>query len=260
MKQVSLKLAPLRFPLVLFDLGSTLIYFDGVWADWMQSASLALGEFLVSEGYPFSAQVFRETFIPRWREIYAERDASLVEHPTAQTLAVVLAEMGFPDAPPALLRQAMQVFFGVLQPRWHVEADAHACLEALREMGCRLGIVSNAGDDEDVQYLVDSARIRPYFDLILTSAAEGTRKPHPRIFQSALAAWGAAPEQAVMVGDLLGADILGANRLGLRSVWITRRANTPHNLERLGTIVPFASIASLAELPPLVRQWNIPPD
>lgn len=72
-----------------------------------------------------------------------------------------------------------------------------------------MGLVSNAGDDADVQNLVDKAQIRPFFQVILTSVKEGIRKPDPKIFWKALEALDAQPEEAVMVGDNLGADILG---------------------------------------------------
>ncbi len=42
-------------------------------------------------------------------------------------------------------------------------------------------------------------------------------KPYPAIFQTALKTLGAVPEQALMIGDRLETDILGANRMGIQS-------------------------------------------
>jgi len=52
-----------------------------------------------------------------------------------------------------------------------------------------------------------------------------------------------------MVGDLLPADILGANEMGMVSVWITRRASKSANQPYLETVKPDMTITSLRELP-----------
>jgi FMN phosphatase YigB (HAD superfamily) len=61
-----------------------------------------------------------------------------------------------------------------------------------------------------------------------------------------------------MVGDTLGADILGANNLGIASVWINRRVvMRPDNLAHDDTILPKATISALSELPGLLQAWKI---
>lgn len=70
----------------------------------------------------------------------------------------------------------------------------------------------------------------------------------------ALAHWGTLPAHAAMVGDTLGADILGAKNAGIFSIWITRRADNPANQAHLDTIQPDAQIAALDELPGLLQE------
>ena len=72
------------------------------------------------------------------------------------------------------------------------------------------------------------------------------------IIRLALAYWGCTPTQAVMVGDTLGADVVGAHNAGMPGIWINRRADTPANRAKLATIIPDAIIASLRELPELL--------
>ena len=45
-------------------------------------------------------------------------------------------------------------------------------------------------------------------------------KPHPEIFELALAEAGCLPSEAIHVGDSLKADIYGANQMGILNVWI----------------------------------------
>jgi FMN phosphatase YigB (HAD superfamily) len=62
--------------------------------------------------------------------------------------------------------------------------------------------------------------------------------------------FGVSPEQVAMVGDSLEADILGANQMGIYSIWITRRIDLPG--EGKLSIQPQAVIPTLELLPGLL--------
>ena len=238
-----------RFEAVLFDLGSTLIYFDSDWPAVMPQADLALLRSLEDSGLALAETKFLTNYELRLQEYYAQRETEFLEYTTTFILQTLLAELGHPNVADAVLRKAVEAMYAVTQAHWQTEADAASTLELLQQRGYRLGIISNAGDDQDVQTLVDKARLRPYFDVIVTSAAQGIRKPNPRIFHTALQALGGIPPgSALMVGDTLGADILGARNAGMSNAWITRRADTPANRAHQDTIQPDLTIAALGEL------------
>jgi FMN phosphatase YigB (HAD superfamily) len=117
-----------------------------------------------------------------------------------------------------------------------------------------MGIISNAGDDKDVSQLVGRFQLECFFDFVLTSAACSFRKPHPRIFEMALAHWNIPASEAIMVGDSLEADIMGAQKAGLLGVWITRRAQA--NADDLQRIKADFSLRSLDELYPTLERIN----
>lgn len=244
---------------VLFDLGNTLIHFDGEWPDVFARADQALLAELRKAGVNLDTDHFLREFRTRLNEYYEQRETEFIEYTTSFVLQTLLAEWGSAALPEEALRNALREMYAVSQEHWLPEEDAIPLLETLLGRGLRLGLVSNAADDADVQTLVDKAALRPYFDVILSSAACGIRKPNPRIFHLALEALGAGPEEAVMVGDTLGADILGARNAGLRSVWVTRRADTPANRDHEDTIQPDAAIAALDELPALLAVWGAAP-
>ena len=172
-----------------------------------------------------------------------------------QVLREVLKEKGYDDVPSAVLRNALDALFAVTQSNWALEEDAIPTLKKLEESGYRLGVISNAGDDRDVQQLVRKFKIRQYFDFILTSASCSYRKPHPRIFEIALSNWYLLPTEAVMVGDNLTADILGAQNAGLYGVWISRRADP--QMEKQEAVRPDASMTSLSELPAILDKLQV---
>lgn len=90
--------------------------------------------------------------------------------------------------------------------------------------------------------------IAPYFDHIVISGAFGRGKPAPAIFEHALSKFSLQPEDALMVGDNLLTDIIGAEKAGIRSVWINREAKAPHE-----TILPTYEIKHLQELLPILE-------
>lgn len=245
----------LRFPYVLFDLGSTLIYFDGDWPEVMADSIRSMTHYLRSLGYALDEKAFPDAYFTLMQAYYQKRSDKFVEYTAEEVLREALRAHSIPKPPEQHLKQALKVSYSVSQSYWHPEQDAIPTLEALRDKGYQMGIVSNAADDADVQTLVDNAHLRPYFDFILTSAVAGVRKPNPAIFERALAYWNATPEQVVMIGDTVSADVAGANSLGIASVWIPRRNDAPENRSDAERFQPNATINTLSELPALLEHW-----
>jgi putative hydrolase of the HAD superfamily len=241
----------LPFEAVLFDLGSTLIYFDCETRGVFDRMDAAMFESLLASGLKLDRGRFLQQFNNRLQAYESERDTEFLQHTTAFILGSILQEAGL-DQPPGAFNAALKARYAVSQACWKAEEGVAAVLEALRAAGLRLGIVSNASDDDDVQTLVDNANLRPYFDVIVSSAAQGIRKPNPLIFLNVLSKLGVEPGRAAMVGDMLGADILGAHNAGLYAVWITRRADKAANRDHLDTIQPDTVIESISELPGLL--------
>ena len=244
------------FDAILFDLGSTLIYFDGEWPQVFSQANAELIANLKNAGYQIEESRFLQDFRARIDQYYSSRESEFIEYTSEYFLRSVLADWGYTQISGATVRSCLRAMYAVSQAYWKIEVDTLSTLESLRRAGYHLGMISNASDNEDVQTLVDKAGVRDYFDFILVSAALGIRKPNPEIFRLALDHWKIPPSRAVMVGDLLGADILGAKKAGLFSIWITRRADGPANRSHLDTIQPDAQIAALEELPGLLHKLN----
>jgi HAD superfamily hydrolase (TIGR01662 family) len=242
-----------RFDVILFDLGDTLIYFDGDWPRVFARARGAMLRSLQQDGLKLDPD-FLEEFYDRMQAYYLERDMEFIEHTTYYVLKTTLEDRGYEDIPDEILRAALAGFHTVTQMSWYPEADALPTLRALRQMGYRLAIVSNAADDENTQVLVDKLGARHYLEFVLSSAAQGVRKPNPQIFLTALERLGTIPERAAMVGDTLGADILGAHNAGIFAIWVTRRADTAANRAHADTIRPDAQLDNLSELPGLLQR------
>ena len=88
----------------------------------------------------------------------------------------------------------------------------------------------------------------PYFDQIVISGDFGRGKPDPTIFEHALQVMNITADEAIMVGDNLMTDILGASRVGMKSVWINR-----HEKDR-NEVIPTYEITHLEELFPIIEE------
>ena len=235
---------------ILFDLGGTLMHARDDWAPILEQSDQALTDALREHQLELDARTFRAHL----HEYYSQRDKDFQETTYHFVLRELLEKLGHDEIAEPVLRFALDAMFGVTQSNWVLEDDTVETLQRLKSQNYKLGIFSNAGDDKDVQTLVENFGIRPHFDFVLTSAACFYRKPHARAFEIALARWNISPEEAVMVGDSLQADIFGAKDLGMQAIWISRRAE--FTADEAQKIQPDFSVGNLNELLPTLEQIN----
>ena len=238
---------------VIFDLGSTLIRFEGEWPEILQESSQVLARQLERDGYHLDGS-FIEEFIQEVQDSYHLRERDWVERTTSSLLRKVLTRVGHREVADEAIEQAIYQFFNVSEACWSPMEGVYEVLDELRVKGMCLGIISNAGDEGNVQRLIDNAQLRPYFKPIFISAALGIRKPNPKLFEMVLEMWDLPADQVVMVGDNLGADILGAQNAGVHQIWLTTQADTPSNREHASVIVPEATAERITEVPALLLE------
>jgi putative hydrolase of the HAD superfamily len=132
--------------------------------------------------------------------------------------------------------------------------DALPTLTALQAAKLRLGLISNswstpASRDEELYRagLLELLEVRVY------SSDMDVMKPHPAIFNRGLAELGVAASQAAMVGDILEMDIAGAQRVGMRAIWLDARGR---GLPEDAPVRPDARIEQLGELIDVLGRWT----
>ena len=240
---------------VIFDLGGTLMYERSSWHDITAQGDEALTKYLINQGMELNLSTFPVEFRRRLGEYFSQREKDLLETSYTFVLIELLKDKGYTNLPDDVIRKALDSLFSITQTNWVLEEDALPTLKKLEKDGYRMGLISNAGDDQDVHQLVRRFGIASYFDFILTSAACSYRKPHPRIFELAIAKWYFLPSETVMVGDNLDADIRGAKNAGLYAVWISRRAGP--SSEDQPRVQPDATVSTLSELPALLDYLQV---
>ncbi|UCH32951.1 MAG: HAD family hydrolase [Armatimonadota bacterium] len=111
---------------------------------------------------------------------------------------------------------------------WETQKDSYAlypevmlALDSLRAAGARLGIISN-WDKLNLADVCRDLAIADRFEVMLPSAEAEADKPDPRIFRRALQLMGAEPEACLHVGDSYGADVKGAQGVGMVGILVHR--------------------------------------
>ena len=126
-------------------------------------------------------------------------------------------------------------------------------LRALTGRGLRLGIVSNTGRTPGIVLRRILARhdMLRYFDAVAISYSDevGFRKPDARIFARSLQALAVEPRRALHVGDNPHADVLGAQKVGMRTAHYAAEGCVP-------SPVADVVVRDLADLPRLIA-WGV---
>ena len=137
--------------------------------------------------------------------------------------------------------------------RWEVHANFHLyddalpVLEALRGHGLALGLISNG--QRDLEEFARHHRLD--VDVAVGSKAHGRTKPHPSIFETALASLGVVASEAAMVGDNPEDDIAGARALGIRALLLDRDGRYPEGPDVIPTLLALPAALGLQPLPSL---------
>ncbi len=203
---------------VVFDLGYTLwdVEYSGEMAAYARvrrRLTEALGETAPD------AQTLRNAASAVFlREVNAWlSEGKLEQPPTEELFRQGFAGLGL-DVPEALLRRMGDWILGA-GFHYTVDPETPAALRALKERGLRLGVVSNTYQSRRaLRRRLSEHGLLPYLDTLVISSEVGLTKPHPAIFQAALDKLGVAASEAVFVGDIVSADVLGAQALGMRAV------------------------------------------
>jgi len=96
------------------------------------------------------------------------------------------------------------------------------------EPNYNLHIITN-GFQEVQHGKLEKSKIHSYFKTITNSEMVGVKKPNPLVFTTALAKAGATAQSSVMIGDTFDADILGAEGVGMGTIFFNYRKEIPKN-------------------------------
>ena len=87
-------------------------------------------------------------------------------------------------------------------------------LEGLKDLGMKLGVISNTASLYQVFDILKEYGIRDYFQDVTLSSVTGYRTPDPNIFMVSLHQVQSDPAHCAYVGDTISRDVIGPIRMG----------------------------------------------
>lgn len=138
--------------------------------------------------------------------------------------------------------QLSRIFLVERRERHVLFCDTEDSLTNLRK-DYQLALVTNGAPDLQREK-IQGANLTRFFDTILISEEVGSGKPDCRIFELALDALGTLSSETVMVGDSLTRDILGAQRAGLKGIWLNRSGSD----DSVNAVVSDAQVTSFRQI------------
>jgi 2-haloacid dehalogenase len=129
--------------------------------------------------------------------------------------------------------------------RWEPFPDTVSSLQELSKR-FRLGIISNVDND---LFAVTRKKLNAPFDVVVTAQQVKSYKPAFRNFEEMLRRSGLEKEEILHAGQSVYHDIVPANALGLKNVWVNRPSIRPGSgATKPANARPTAEVSSLAEL------------
>jgi len=98
--------------------------------------------------------------------------------------------------------------------------DSRPVLDHLRAKGYHLGLISNNNDI--LPKVLRHLGLSDLLETVTYSQEVGAEKPAPEVFTTALSRAHCTPSEAVHIGDSIRADVEGAQKSGIQSIWINR--------------------------------------
>ncbi len=116
----------------------------------------------------------------------------------------------------SLINQIADDYIVQLSKQSHLFPGTTAVLEYLQSK-YKLHIITNGFAEVQDRKLKNTGLSR-FFNVVMNSETAGVKKPHPLIFEKSLALAGVKKENALMIGDSLEADVMGALNFGIKAI------------------------------------------
>jgi putative hydrolase of the HAD superfamily len=231
------------FRAIGFDVGDTLLFYADTPLDWSSHYGDALATVArackVSPSpseFAAACQIlshYNTRVRPRTQEVAADGIFSLI-------LSAWSLEAS------QHLEVAVDSFFAFFQQQMCAFPETLRVLRTLNAAGMRLGALTDVPYGMPMKFVqrdINRAQVSVFMRTVITSAMVGVRKPEVAGYHALAASLGVDPEEMLYVGNE-PKDVIGAQRAGVRSVFIDRAGVAPDH----GQTFTIASLTELREI------------
>ncbi len=147
-----------------------------------------------------------------------------------------------------IVRRAVDAYMDVYVDSLRIDQASYGVLKEL-SVKYKMGLVTNFAYSPGAHEILDRFALRAFFETVVISGEIGWKKPSRRIFEFALSQLSVKPEETVFIGDDYEADIAGAKRTGMKTVYISK--NVPSITDKADI-----AIRSLKEAPSAIKRLS----
>ncbi len=165
-----------------------------------------------------SVNHFIESFLKINTKLWQDFDLGNIEHGyiRANRFRLVFEAMELPC--PTSHVEFGELYLKTLPTKSYLIEGAMDLLNHVSQNGYELHIITNGFNDIQ-ERKIESAGISHFFKQVVTFENANAKKPDPKIFNHALALTKANISESLMIGDNWIADILGAKKVGMDTVY-----------------------------------------
>ena len=234
---------------VIFDWGGTLTPWHTIdlaeqWRVYARELAARADDFVDAEALAARILAVEDR---AWKRLRVDGGSAHIE----QVLREAGVESDHPGHPAALT--AYQEFW---EPHTYTDPGVAPLWRGLRERGIKVGVLSNTiwpADYHDAVFARDG--VLDLLDGAVYTSEIDHAKPHREAFRAALAAVGVDdPAAAVYVGDRPYEDVHGAQRAGLRAIWVPH-SDIPAEQQVAVDVTPDGVAHELLDILDIVDGW-----
>ena len=150
-----------------------------------------------------------------WERYGAYRDPRQRElKPEEIWVSFVLTDFGLDEESVRSYAEELAHMWEVTHYHRALRPHVREMLEGLKDLGMKLGVISNTASLYQVFDILKEYGIRDYFQDVTLSSVTGYRKPNPNIFMVSLHQVQSDPAHCAYVGDTISRDVIGPIRMG----------------------------------------------
>jgi len=231
---------------VIFDFGFTLFYFDNPSVEryyecfkkgLLKSIDLLKENQVWNEN--LTNEVFIKTFTKKREHFFRNSIKTKMEFPTSLIFQNVLESLkdekiinNLDNLTESAFNELAELYHSCEEEEWEPFENTKETLEKLVMRNLKIALISNHPNHKTIKNVLKKHGLFKYFNVVVTSAKFGKRKPDPNIFYYTLEKIGLKNQgnSVIMCGDEY-ADIIGAKRANLQSILFERKYKFPFERE-----------------------------
>ena len=230
----------------IFDFGFTLFYFDNPSVEKYYECfkrGLLKSIDILKEKQVWSEEITNKSFIKKFakkREHFFRKSIKTkTEFPTSLIFQNVLESLreeniinNIDNIDLNTYDKLADIYHSCEEDEWEPFENTRETLEILTKKNIKVALISNHPHHQTIENMLKKHDLVKFFDVILTSAKYGKRKPDPKIFLYTLEQMGLKDHanSVIMCGDEY-ADIIGAQRANIQSILLERKYKFPFEKE-----------------------------